>query len=139
MPVTYRIDAVEKMIATTCSGEVRLDDVLTHFHELEQDPACTGQLDVVLNVSDAKVIPQTPQLSAVSGALSMIREKVQFRFCAIVASGDVMFGMMRIFEVFAAKYFRAIRVFRRTADAEGWLAEQRAGQDAGHRPDSRDA
>ena len=136
MPVTYRIDTVEKMITTTCDGEVRLADVLAHFRELGNDPACTGELDVLLNVSDAHVVPQTPQLSAVGGALGMIREKVQFRFCAIVASRDAMFGMMRVFEVFASKYFHGIRVFRGLADAEAWLTAQRAGQEDGHRSDA---
>jgi cupin superfamily acireductone dioxygenase involved in methionine salvage len=38
--------------------------------------------------------------------------------------------MMRMFEVFADKYFRAVRVFRETDKAESWLAEQRAAQDS---------
>jgi hypothetical protein len=32
-----------------------------------------------------------------------------------------MFGMMRMFEVFAGKHFRAIRVFRDLTAAEAWL------------------
>jgi len=139
MPVTYRVDTVGRMITTTCSGEVRLDDVLAHFRQLEQDPACAGQLDVLLNVSDARIAPQAQQLSAVSGAVSMIRHKVQFRFCAVVAARDIMFGVMRMFEVLAGKYFRAIRVFRDQAEAEAWLGAQRAGQADGHRLDPQGA
>ena len=130
MPVTYRIDTPAKTITTTCIGPVKLPDILDHFRELERDPACSGQLDVLLDVSEAEALPQTTQLSAVSGAVSMIREKVQFRFCAIVASRDAMFGMMRIFEVFAGRFFRAIRVFRNASEAEEWLAGQRASQNA---------
>jgi hypothetical protein len=136
MPVTYRIDTVKKLIITTCTGEVRLADVLAHFEELGNDPACAGELDVLLNVSDQVVVPRSAQLSAVGGAISMIRDKVQFRFCAVVARGDAMFGMMRVFEVFAGKYFRAIRVFRHAPEADAWLTNQRAGQEDGHRPDA---
>jgi cupin superfamily acireductone dioxygenase involved in methionine salvage len=35
-----------------------------------------------------------------------------------------MFGMMRMFSVFAEKNFQAIRVFRGTAEAEAWLTPQ---------------
>jgi len=132
MPVAYSIDAPGKTIRTTCSGPVKLADVLDHFRTLQDDPACTGQLDVLLNVSEAHLLPQTSQLGAVSAAVSMVREKVEFRFCAIVASGDAMFGMMRMFEVFVGKYFHAIKVFRGAADAESWLATQRAGHDPGN-------
>jgi hypothetical protein len=138
MPVTYSIDALGKMIRTTCSGPVKLEEVLEHFRTLQDDPACTGQLDVLLNVSETQALPQASQLSAVSGAVGMIREKVQFEFCAIVASGDAMFGMMRMFEVYADKYFRAVRVFRESAKAESWLAAQRAAQDSAPKPHPRD-
>jgi len=136
MPVTYSIDAPGKMIRTTCSGLVKLEEVLDHFRTLQDDPACTGQLDVLLNVSEAKTLPQTTQLGNVIAAVSMVREKVEFRFCAIVASQDAMFGMMRIFEVFAGRYFRAIHVFREAPEAETWLTGQRARQDAGPKPES---
>jgi len=138
MPVTYCIDAPGKIIRTTCSGPVDLAEVLEHFRVLQEDPACTGQMDVLLNVSQTRLLPQATQLSAVSAAVGMIREKVQFEFCAIVASGDAMFGMMRMFEVFADKYFRAVCVFRETATAEAWLAAQRAAQDSAPKPHPRD-
>ena len=36
-----------------------------------------------------------------------------------------MFGMMRMFEVYAYNYFRTIRVFRDANEAEPWLAAER--------------
>jgi hypothetical protein len=32
-----------------------------------------------------------------------------------------MYGMMMVFRVFAERWFREIRVFRKVADAEAWL------------------
>ncbi|MGO9087420.1 MAG: hypothetical protein ACLP6G_02885 [Terriglobales bacterium] len=129
MPVTYSIDAPARTIRTTCRGPVKLAEVLDHFRTLQDDPACTGQLDVLLNLSDVESLPQTTQLTNVTAAVSLVRAKVEFRFCAIVANRDAMFGMMRIFEVFAGRYFRAIQVFRGETEAEAWLAGERAGQD----------
>jgi len=131
MPVTYHIDTARKIIRTTCSSPVQFEEVIEHFQTLKKDPACIGQLDVVLDVSEADALPDSSQLGSVKAELAGIREHVEFGVCAIVASRDAMFGMMRMFEVFAGPYFRAIRVFRESGEAEKWLASQRAALDAG--------
>jgi hypothetical protein len=40
--------------------------------------------------------------------------------------------MMRVFEVGAASYFRAIRVFCDATEAEAWLTSMQAGENPGH-------
>jgi hypothetical protein len=136
MPVTYRIDAEGKTIRTKCSGLVTLQQVIEHFQMLKKDPACAGLLDVVLDVSEAESPPESGQLGSIKEELSGIGDQVQFGVCAIVAGRDVMYGMMRVFEVYASPYFRAIRVFRESAEAEAWLASQRVARDAGAKPTS---
>ena len=131
MPVTYSIDATRHLIRTACTRPLTFGEVLEHFQELRDDPACSGRLDVLLDVSGADRLPESNQIAAVSVALSAIRKKVQFGACGIVAPTDAMFGMMRIFEVQAGDYFNATRVFRKAADAEDWLASQHAGAEPG--------
>jgi hypothetical protein len=131
MPVTYRIDTATKTIRTTCSRPLAFAEVMDHFRCLKEDPTCSGPLNVFLDVSDADLVPQTSQLGAVSAAVSTVRRKVQFQACAIVATRDAMFGMMRMFEVLASDYFTAIRVFRKMDEAEAWLARQRPPVDPG--------
>jgi hypothetical protein len=126
MPVTYRIDPAQKLICTTCSSPVTFSEVIGHFRTLQQDPACSGSLDVLLDVSEADLLPESGQLGAVKTELSAIRDKVQFGMCAIVATRDAMFGMMRMFEVLAGPYFTAIRVFRGRSEAEAWLVARRS-------------
>lgn len=124
MPVTYSVDTATKTIRTTCSRPLQFAEVMDHFRRLKEDPVCSGSLDVLLDVSDADLVPQASQLGAVSAAVSLVRKNVQFRACAIVASRDAMFGMMRMFEVLAGDYFSATRVFRTMDEAEAWLAAQ---------------
>lgn len=131
MPVTYSIDATKHLIRTACTRPVTFAEVMDHFRQLMEDPACSGHMDVLLDVSDAGSLPESSQLRAVGVAVSAIRQKVQFGVCAIVAPSDAMFGMMRVFEVRAGDYFGAIRVFRKTAEAEIWVALQQAGPDPG--------
>jgi len=130
MPVTYSIDPQKKRIDTVCTDPLTFEEVLNHFDTLQQDPACTGRLDVLLTVSDVHRLPQTSQLSVVSAEVRAVREKVEFELCAVVAGRDAMFGMMRIFEVFAGQYFRELRVFREKAEAEAWLLRERGARDA---------
>jgi hypothetical protein len=105
-----------------------LADVIGHFRTLKDDPACVGQLDVLLDVSDADAVPGTDQLAAVGAEIAANRMKVQFRACAIVAKRDAMFGMMRVFAVTGERFFAAIQVFRGAAEAEAWLGSQRTAE-----------
>jgi CheY-like chemotaxis protein len=124
-PIIYSIDTNRRLIHTKCVGMVTLDDVINHFRELGRDPACPDRLDVFLDLRQTTSLPESGQLRAVSNEVAGIRERVGFGFCAIVAAGDALFGMMRVFEALAQQYFRAIRVFRVAAEAEKWLTLQR--------------
>jgi hypothetical protein len=126
MPVRYKIDLERRLIRTSCSGPVVVTEVVEHFRTLMEDPECVGPFDVLLDVSLQEGIPFGTHLAPVATAVRSIREKVQFGSCAIVAPGDVMFGMMRMFGAMAAPYFLAIRVFRSLPDAEAWLVAQQA-------------
>ena len=101
------------------------EEVIGHFRELKEDPTCQGQFDVFLDVSNADTLPNADQLAAVGIELRLLRNKVQFEACAVVATRDAMFGMMRVFGVAAEPFFRAIRVFRESSEAETWLISQR--------------
>ena len=125
MPVTYAIDANQKIIRTHCVGNVKLDEVLDHFRELEQDPACPDRLDVLLDLTENASLPESSQLTAVAHQIKGIQPRVQFGICAIIAPRDALFGMLRVFEVMAQPYFRVIHVFRVVADAETWLQSER--------------
>lgn len=121
MPVTYTIDAASKLIRTACSGPITLADVMEHFRQLKGDPACVGYFDVLLDLREADSLPESDQLRAVNSQLRAIRVEVEFGMCAIVVNRDAMFGMMRMFGIFAERNFRAIRVFREATEAEVWL------------------
>jgi hypothetical protein len=129
MPVTYIIDPARRLIRTTCSGPVTLADVIDHFRTLNDDPACSGQLDVLLDVSGADAVPESSELRVVNSEIAAIRRKVQFGMCVIVAKSDPMFGMMRVFGVFAEQAFRVFQVFREAAEAEAWLVSQAKAED----------
>src|SRR5215468_1712388 len=125
MPVTYRIDTTDRIIRTRCVGEVTIEEVIEHFRELERDPEGVGLLDVLLDLTEQTSIPKREYLHQITHEIWRIREKVRFGICAVAAGTDALFGMLRMFEVFAEKQFHEIRVFRTTGEAAAWLAAHR--------------
>jgi len=126
MPVTYQIDRDGGFIETHCTGAVTLDEVLDHFHELETDPKTPNRLDVLLDLDGMTTVPESQDLREVTQAVKRLTGQVTFGSCAIVASRDVVFGMSRMFEVFAEGLFGRTHVFRERRDAERWLATARS-------------
>ena len=125
MPISYQVDGYGRTIRTKCTGSLTMQEVLDHFHDLEQDPQCPVCPDVFLDLSEVESLPETPQLSMVVRALKRIRSKVRFGACAILARRDALVGMMRIFEVFAEEVFRSTATFRDAREAEIWLVSRR--------------
>jgi hypothetical protein len=121
MPVTYKINSAKRLIRTTCTGKVNPEEVANHFRELERDPNRPDRLNVLLDLSEVTSLPETPDLRMVRHQLEKLTRSVQFQACAIVACDDALFGMMRMFEVFAREHFVVTHVFRLMAEAEAWL------------------
>ena len=126
MPVIYHINRDTAFIETHCTGEVTLDEVLDHFLQLEAEPALPRRLDVLLDLDKTTSLPESSQLMEVTKAVERLRAKVEWGACAIVASHDALYGMSRIFEVFAEKQFARISVFRDREDAKRWIASNRS-------------
>ena len=124
MPVTYKIDKAAGIIRTNCTGPVTIEEVIEHFHVLERDPDCPRRLDVLLDLSEETSVPTSDNLMGVSREISRISGTVEFGNCAIVACTDVLYGMLRMFQVFAEEYFRESYVFRTVSEAEAWLVSK---------------
>ena len=120
MPITYEIDLARGRVVTICFGVVRLQEVMAHFDALQADGNRPQRLDVLLDLTKLTSPPEAPQIRAVADRVALVNELV-FGTCAIVADREVVFGMARMFEVFARGHFAAIRIFRQRAEAVEWL------------------
>ena len=126
MPVTYAIDASQGIIRTRCIGNVELAEILDHFQQLSQDETCPPFLSVLLDLTELTSLPQSAQLHVVADTIRALREHVQFDACAVAVSRDAVYGMARVFAVFAEPYFQSIAVFREIGESEAWLSAQSA-------------
>src|SRR5260370_2670367 len=91
MPVTYTIDAKEKLIRTKCVGNVTLDEVLAHFRELERDSNAPGRLDVFLDLTETTSFPSGFQFAAEADQINKIPATVRFSAGALVAQRTALY------------------------------------------------
>ena len=127
MPVTYSIDNARNIIHTRCEGEVTFQEVTDHFAKLISDPTCPPRLNVLLDLTGLTSAPTSEQVRRVSSVIEDSRKHIVFDTCAIAVSSELLYGMMRIFEVFTEKNFRQTRTFRSLDKAREWLNEQVPG------------
>ena len=106
MPVHYQIDRATKTIRTRRVGPVTMNEVAGHFRALAVDPDCPDFADVLLDLTEATTVPRSQQLRAVTNEIGRIRGRVHFGACAIAACTDELYGMARMFQVFAEDLFR---------------------------------
>jgi hypothetical protein len=126
MPITYKIDRKADLISTTCSGDVTVAEVLDHFETLSRDPDRPDRPDVFLDLRPMTSSPSADEIRQASDVIASLPDTVRFRACAVVAHGDLLYGMSRMFSVFAEQFFTAISAFRSAAEAGAWLQAQRA-------------
>ena len=129
VPVNYKIDPRRNLIRTVCTGDVNPKEVNDHFRDLASDPNRPDRLNVLLDLTQMTSVPETDQVRSASYELTS-RPELRFNAVAIVAGGDHLFGMMRMFQVFAEDSFEITQVFRTVAEAEAWLAGREPGLDA---------
>lgn len=128
MPVYYRLDPARRFIRTSCSGEVRLPEVLRHFDELERHPARPSPLNVLLDLTGLETPPQADQLQAVRDRIGGLR-RLAFGACAIVGDRDAVIDAASRFGSLVEPFFRSVAVFRSRSEAEAWLAPALASSD----------
>jgi hypothetical protein len=125
LPVSYIVDKAAGIIRTRCYGNVTLAEVLSHFEKLKNDLDSPNLLDVVLDLREMTSSPTAEQIRQASHGPAVLRGAIAFGCCAIVARRDVIFGMARMWAVFAEAYFKKIDVFRSVSEAEIWLMQCR--------------
>ena len=121
MTVAYALDRESGIVHTRCTGNVTFEEVLNHFSQLEADSSLPPRLDVLLDLTAMESLPEGDQLRSVAGELDRLQSKVTWGGFAIAANRDALYGMIRMFQVFAEDIFERSHVFRDLEEAKRWL------------------
>ena len=130
MPITFSIDQQASLIRTIGSGDVTPAEVDEHFTALAKVWPRGATLDVLLDLSGCTSLPEIVQLQAVASRIQMFGGRKRFGVCAIVASREQLYALLRVFELLADQRFVAVRVFRNESAAKVWLRDRLSAQKA---------
>jgi hypothetical protein len=95
-----------------------LKDLLT---AAMSDPRTRPGMSTLMDIRQSEATRTTEELVSVVDFLGSKRDRSVPLRCAVVAAGDLRFGLSRMVSVYVEKYGVELRVFRDLESAEFWL------------------
>jgi len=137
MPIDYRIDRDRRRVIATVTGTLVRDELFAYQRDVWSRTDLAGY-DQIVDMSavagiDAPV-PSGPVMQELAALAAGMDDPARPTRFAIVAPGDLAFGMGRMYATYRGqnpKSTREVRVFRTMEEARAWL------EDAGDRGDER--
>lgn len=130
MSVTYLYDAARNRIETVCDGDVRLVDVVNHFHVLALDPAIRPRADVRLDLRTLTSAPEEDHYPMLEETITRAIARRPFGKCAVLAGCPHTRGVANVFGAFAGVHFDAVQTFAEVESANAWLDAARSERPA---------
>ena len=118
MPLTYRVNADERLIVTTATGTLTDRDIMDHKQALVDDPHVEPGMAELTDVRGVTELAVTPDGIRMFTSFDRVHASDAGRL-AIVASEDFMFGMARMYQMRGTD--DSVGVFRSVEDARAWL------------------
>jgi hypothetical protein len=132
MPVSYEIDRARGLVRFEFRDPASVAATLERLRELRADPALPARLDLLVDLRGTPPdLPGSAELRAIASEIGRLGGRERFGACALVASSDSVYGVSRMFAVYAEPSFGAsVQVFRELGEAEDWLAATRGQRSA---------
>ncbi len=122
MPIRMVIERDIGLIRTTASGRVTGLDLVEYYRRLRAHPDFRSNLNEIFDAAQVDAVDVTAEDVR---TLSSITEEFTKRGLpvrvAIVAPGDLEFGMSRMYEMLQVQSINVLKVFRDRKTAEDWL------------------
>ena|SRR5438128_7474538 len=118
MPISYRIDEEKKRIYSRAEGVITFEDMHRHMKAEAGTPAASyGE---IFDCTGATTTLTAIDVRALASERRSIAARQEPAPVAVVATTDVFFGMLRMFDMLTSQV-RPLQVFRELAQAEEWL------------------
>jgi hypothetical protein len=98
-----------------------LECIYDDLSAIPRPTASCPQINIVLDISRVSSPPSSVQLRTLGYKIGYLSCRYQFRYCAMVADSDLMYGISRMLQAYTEDCFEAVRVFRSRGDAIVWL------------------
>jgi hypothetical protein len=129
MPITYNVDPARQIVVALATGPLTLQEVLDYRFRLMRDPAFSPHFSRLIDLRGASQIPNKHEMTII--AERMLREPGSpGAKRAFVADQDAVYGTFRRLEQLASDSDEKWRTFRSVEEAEAWLMDVNADDDA---------
>lgn len=112
-----------KLVVVTAAGRVTFAEIAVMLDDLIDDPRIGVGTGVLVDARDVREVPTTPELRIVARDLAPLREAGVSRM-AVCTSSTFIYGIARMFGVFADAIGLKVGAFRQMDDANEWLASR---------------
>lgn len=119
MPVAYRF-AAEREITVMARGDVTFADVAVILDQLLDDPRIEPGTQLLMDCRGVTHMPSTPELRMIARDLAPLHERGVERM-AVCAESNFVYGVARMFAVFAEVFGLHVAAFRDIGEARDWL------------------
>ena len=121
MSMELQYDKNKKILICLCEGPFSIDDFKATLALMVSSKEYPPTVDVLWDMREAD--PASFDISLVGQAVSIRQNYPQWgdSKLAIVASDDLRFGLLRMYEMMTDEMPQDIHIFRTVADAELWL------------------
>jgi len=125
MPLDYEIDHERRLVRVTASGVIT-PDVLFGYQKAVWSDAAVAGFDELVDMSGVERVeaPSPSNVSALAGYSAKMDADAKPTKLAIVASGDLLFGLGRMYQAYREMKpgsSKEVAVFRTLPDALAWL------------------
>jgi hypothetical protein len=118
MAISFHIDTVNKRIYSKAVGLVTFEDLLNHMQaEIGPEAASYPEIFDCTGATTNLTVEQVRKLAEERGKIAQSQPAGP---AAVVATNDLFFGMLRMFDMLT-ETVRPLRVFRDVKAAEQWL------------------
>jgi hypothetical protein len=124
LPITYRFE--DGILRTTIEGPTGFDDVKSYLDTLLVDRDFTPGMPGLIDCRKVKSLFSIRDLRRTAADT---RERPALRVpgrAAVLASSNLIYGLLRMYEVFSEGQATRIRVFRQPEEALAWLMDKGA-------------
>ncbi len=121
MPVDFQFGKPEEgLVTVTATGNVTFADIAVLLDELLDDVRITTGTSVLVNAMTVTAVPSTAELRIIARDLKPLRDRGVERI-ALFTDSTFVYGVARMFGVFAEAVNLKVGAFRQQDDAQRWL------------------
>jgi hypothetical protein len=119
MPTHFEIDPDRRLVVSTGSGRVVIEEMIEHQHRLSADPRFRPDFSQLVDFTGVEKVDIGPQDVAQLAEMAIFSPASRR---AIIAPDPLIFGFSRMYGVYRELAGeKGVRVFRTRREAERWI------------------